>query len=166
MDHVPRGVVRPEALLHPPGVLLRLQLVLLELPLDLRVVGGRDHPVEHPEDALLHRVGLVDVLHELGLEFICHRSPPHHELPEGEAAKGRAAAVAIGAVGLDDVDEAGEGAAVVELVATHVERHPGKRAEDRRPVRAVDALAAADEGRQRAARPLDLPDPVQTGHDL
>jgi hypothetical protein len=93
-----------------------------------------------------------------------HWFPPHHELSEGDAAERRTAAIVVRVVRLDNVDKAGERAAVVELVAANLERHARKRAEDGAPARAVDALAAADEGRQGATRPLNLPDPIQTGH--
>src|SRR5436305_1445087 len=60
-----RRAVCGETRLHPLRVPLRLDLVVLELPDDVRVVRRRDHPVEHPQDVLLHRMRLVDVLDQL-----------------------------------------------------------------------------------------------------
>ena len=58
-----------EPLPHPVGVTLGLELVLAELVLDLRVLSRPDHRLEHPQNVLLHRVGLVDVLDELFLQL-------------------------------------------------------------------------------------------------
>src|SRR5919204_6036190 len=160
-----RGAARAEALLHLGRVLLGLELVILQRLLDFRVFRRRDHPIQHPEHVLLQRVGLVDVLDELRLQFVCHCSPPHREVAVDDAVEGRAAAVAVGALRFDDVDEARERRLVVELVAANLEGNPGQGPDDGRSTGAVDALPHAEERRQRATRPLDLPDPVQTGHD-
>jgi hypothetical protein len=56
---------------HLVGVALGLHAVMLELLEDLRVVGGRDHAVEHAQHVLLHRVRVVDVADELFLDG-CH----------------------------------------------------------------------------------------------
>jgi hypothetical protein len=58
-----------EALAQPPLVLLGLALVLLEHLLDLGVVGGCDHGVEHRRHVLLHGVGVLDVLDQLLLQL-------------------------------------------------------------------------------------------------
>src|SRR3954470_11829263 len=72
-----RGAARPDPLLEPGRVLLGLELVVPQLGADLLVLGGRDHPVEHPQDVLLHGERLVDVLDQLVLElFRCHQPPP------------------------------------------------------------------------------------------
>jgi len=54
--------VRLEPALDPLDVLLGLELVPAEVGLDLLVVGRPDHRLEHPQDVLFHRQGLVDVL--------------------------------------------------------------------------------------------------------
>jgi hypothetical protein len=57
--------VRFEAFPHAVRMALGLDLVVLELLEDVGIVGRRDHPLEHAEHVLLHRVGLVDVLDQL-----------------------------------------------------------------------------------------------------
>lgn len=67
----------------------------------------------------------------------------------------------------EDVDEAGERRAVVQLQPDDVERHTDDAAWQKRPaVRAVDLLADAKQGRQQAAGAADRPYAVELGHDL
>src|SRR5215211_8362131 len=63
----PQGV---QPLTHAPLVLLGLAPVLLEHTLDLRVVGGGDHGVDHLKVVLLHGVCVLDVVRELLIELV------------------------------------------------------------------------------------------------
>ena len=160
--------MRVQPLLEPLRLLLGLLPVVLEEIQHLWIVGRRDHPVEHPQDVLLHRVGLVDVLDELFFQLVrSHLSscldPFQLELAELPAAKHRAAAVAL-FVALEHVDEADERRAVAERHPDHVEWHPWQRADVRRPRTTRDLLAHPGQWRQRPADPLDLPDPVELSH--
>src|SRR5207237_3600779 len=62
------------------------------------------------------------------------------------------------------VDEDVERRAVVKLETANLERHPWDIRKLRRPAPPVDAFATAVEGRQHAADPLDLPDPIELAH--
>ena len=110
--------MRLEALRHPVCVTLRLQLVMLEGVEDLRIIRRGDHPVEHAQDVLLHRVRLVDVLDQLLLQLSHRVQPPHRELTELAAEQRRPPEV--GAVpGLELVDEQTQ--RVVQLQDAHFE---------------------------------------------
>src|SRR5947208_1875750 len=63
------------------------------------------------------------------------------------------------------VDEAAERAVISERPAHDVEGHAGKRADLRRTGRPRDLLAHAEERRQGAADPPDVPDPVELAHE-
>jgi hypothetical protein len=131
-------------------------------------LGRLDHPVQHPEDVLLHRVGLVDVLDELLFQLVrTHLSscldPFQLELAELPPAKHRAAAVAM-LLALEQVDEADERRAVAKRQPDDVERHARQRADLRRARCAGDPLAHPEQRRQRAAGALDLPDPFELSH--
>ena len=65
-----------------------------------------------------------------------------------------------------DVDEAGERRAVVQLVADDVEGEAGGAADLRRAVRPDDALADAAQRWQQATGSLNLPDSVELAHHL
>jgi hypothetical protein len=70
-------------------------------------------------------------------------------------------------VRLEDVDEAGERRAVVQFQPDDVERHTDQAAREQRlAMRSVDVLADTDQRRQEAAGALDVPDPIELGHDL
>ena len=115
--------MRLESLRHQVGVTLRLRLVMLERIQDLRVVRRGDHPVEHAEDVLLHRMRLVDVLYELLLECLSHVQPPQRELTDLPTEQRRPAEV-LAVPGLELVHEHCERPAVTELQPAHLERHP------------------------------------------
>jgi len=67
----------------------------------------------------------------------------------------------------EDVDEAGERRAVVQLQPDDVERHVDQSAREQRlPARSADVLADTDQRRQGAAGTLDPPDPVKLVHGL
>jgi len=67
----------------------------------------------------------------------------------------------------EDVDEAGERRAVVQLQPDDVERHVDQSAREQRlPARSADVLADTDQRRQEAAGALDGPDSIELGHDL
>ena len=149
-----------EPRLHPLRVALRLHLVMLERVEDLGIVRRRDHPVEHPHDVLLHRVRLVDVLDQLLFQLAHRIQPPHAELSE-LASCDRGVAEVPAVLRLEPVHEQAEGRVVVKLETANLERHPGGVGELRRPVPAVDPLAASVERRQRTADPLHTPDPVE-----
>src|SRR6266566_8912839 len=85
------------------------------------------------------------------------------ELAELPPAKHRVAAVAL-FVALEHVDEAVKRGAVAERQPDHVEWHPWQRADVRRPRTTRDLLAHPEQRRQRAAGPLDIPDPVEFPH--
>jgi len=67
----------------------------------------------------------------------------------------------------EDVDEAAERRAVVQLQPDDVERQADQAAREQGlPVRSMDVLTDTDQRRQQAAGALDLPDSVELGHDL
>jgi hypothetical protein len=135
---------------HARRVPLRLDLVVLQLLQDLRVVGRGDHPVEHAKHVLLHRMRLVEVLDQLVVDRggQCSSSDRCELEPAvGAPAKGRATAVAA-VVRYDDVDKTGERRAVVQLEPDDVERHAEDASgKERLAVRAADLLADAEERR-------------------
>jgi hypothetical protein len=162
--------VRLETLLHALGVPLGLELVLAELVPDRLVVGRLDHPVQHPQDVLLHRVRLVDVLDELLFQVFRRHHPSSAldslqlELAELAAAKRRPPAIAV-AVGLELVDEAAERSAIAQREPDDVERRARQATELRRTCAPCDLLANADHRRQRAADAFDIPGSVELFHD-
>jgi len=67
----------------------------------------------------------------------------------------------------EDVDEAAERRAVVQLQPDDVERHADQAAREQGlPMRSMNVLADTDQRRQEAAGALDVPDSVELGHDL
>ena len=70
-------------------VLDGLGAMVLEQVDEIRVVDRRDHPVEHPLDAVLHGDRLVQVLHELLLDrghaaVLDSRQPEPADLAAGD----------------------------------------------------------------------------------
>ena len=114
---------------------------MLEGVEDLRIIRRGDHPVEHPQDVLLHRVRLVDVLDQLLLELSHCVQPPHRELTELAAEQRRPPEVGT-VLRFELVDE--EPQRVVQLPLAHFERQAGNVRKLRRPARAVDALHASE----------------------
>ena len=115
--------MRFEPRFHPVGMALSLHLVMFERIEDFGIVRGRDHPVEHAQDVLLHRIRLVDVLDQLLFQLAHVVQPPHAELTEFVSPKSRPSekdAVLL----LELVDEQVERGAVVKLEPAHLERHP------------------------------------------
>src|SRR5436189_277404 len=90
------------------------QRLLREAVPVLRVLGAPDQPVEHPQDRLLERMRLVDVVDQLRLD-VAHRDPPQLEFSVGAAEGGRLAAPAVADL-LEAVDEERERRAVAELL--------------------------------------------------
>src|SRR3954468_20491782 len=85
------------------------------------------------------------------------------ESPELASAKRRASAKAV-AVGLELVDEAAEGRAVVKAEAGDIERGTRQRPALRPPAGPGNALPTADERRQQAAAALRVPGTIDLGH--
>src|SRR3954463_1726385 len=85
------------------------------------------------------------------------------ESPELASAKRRPSAKAV-AVGLELVDEAAEGRAVVEAETGDIERGTRQRPALRLAAGPVDALPHAGERRQKAAAALHVPVTVELGH--
>ena len=77
-----RGAVRLEPFAHALRVTLGLDLVVLQLLQDRRIVRRGDHPVEHAQDVLLHRMRLVDVFDQLLFQLSHRFQPPQFELAE------------------------------------------------------------------------------------
>jgi hypothetical protein len=151
--------VRLQTLRHAVGVLLRLQLVVLERIEDPRVVRRRNHLVQHAQHVLLERMRLVDVFDQLLLQLRHSVQPPQGELTEFTAEQGGPAEVAA-VPGLETVDEHSERPAVVQLEASHLERQAWKVRKFGCPAPAVDPLETAVQRRQRARDALHGPDTV------
>ena len=117
-----RRIVRVEACLHAVGVSFRLHLVVLQRVEYLGIVGRGDHPVEHAENVLLHRIRLVDVLDQLRFQLTHVVQPPHPKLPVFHAGDRRVTEVPA-VLRFEPVNEGVERGFVVELEAPHLERH-------------------------------------------
>src|SRR3954466_2908553 len=85
------------------------------------------------------------------------------ESPELASAKRRASAKAV-AVGLELVDEAAEGRAVVEAETGDIERGTRQRPALRLAAGSVNALPHADERRQQAAAAFHVPVTIELAH--
>src|SRR3954470_4551348 len=85
------------------------------------------------------------------------------ESPELASAKRRPSAKAV-AVGLELVDEAAEGRAVVEAEAGDIERGTRQRPALRLAAGSVNALPHADARRQQAVGASPVPVPIGLGH--
>ena len=124
LDRRRRRAVRFEPLSHPERVALGLDLVVLELLQDVGIVRRRDHPVEHPQHVLLHRVRLVDVLDQLLVDRAHDASLDRDQRKPPElAATIGGAATEPRCIRCQDVDETRERRAVVQLQPDDVERH-------------------------------------------
>ena len=106
---------------------------------------------------------LVYVFEQLRFQLVHCVEPPQSELAE-LAAEHRGVSEVAAVLRLEPVDEHSERRPVVELEATHLERHPGNPWELGRPAIAVNPLDAAVQGRQHAGNAVDRPDPIELAH--
>ena len=144
-------------------MVLRLHLVVLQRVQDLRVVGRGDHPIEHAQDVLLHRMRFVYVLEQLRFQLVHRVEPPQSETAD-LTPEHRGVSKVAAVLRLEPVDEHRERRPVVELEAAYVERHPRKARKFRCSAPAVDPLDAAVQRRQRAGDAVDRPDPIELAH--